>query len=90
MEIKRKCFFAALVVAMSAVSCVEDINSDAPAVNGGAVSFEASFGVVGKAVLEPGATGSKVSWEAGDEVGILTGGAATSILLSPQAIRPLF
>lgn len=65
--------FAALVVAMTAVSCVEDINNGAPVVNDGAMTFEASFGAMSKAVLEPGATESKVSWEAGDKVGVLVG-----------------
>ena len=73
MTMRKISIFAAFVVAMTAVSCVEDINSGAPAVNDGAVTFEASFGVMSKAVLEPGATESKVAWEAGDQVGVLVG-----------------
>lgn len=73
MTMKKLSIFAALVVAMGAVSCVEDINNDAPAVNGGAVTFEASFGAMSKAVLEPGAEESKVAWEAGDQVSVLAG-----------------
>ena len=74
---KKLSFFAALVVAMSAVSCVKDINgdtpatNDTPAVNYGAVTFEASFGAMSKAVLEPGSKESKVAWEAGDKVSVL-------------------
>ena len=73
MTMRKISIFAAFVVAMTAVSCVEDINNGAPVANDGAVTFEASFGVMSKAVLEPGATESKVSWEAGDQVGILVG-----------------
>ena len=73
MTMKKLSIFAALVVAMTAVSCVEDINNDAPAVSGGAVTFEASFGAMSKAVLEPGATESKVAWEANDQVSVLAG-----------------
>ena len=75
MAMKKLSFFAALVVAMGAVSCVQDINDVTPAGNDGAVTFEASFGVMSKAVLEPGATESKVSWEAGDQVSVLAGEA---------------
>ena len=83
MTMKKSIFLAALVVAMSAVSCVEDINNDAPTtndaptindvptVNDGAVIFEASFGAISKAVLEPGREESKVAWEAGDQVSVL-------------------
>ena len=77
MTMKKLSFFAALVVAMSAVSCVKDINgdtpatNDTPAVNYGAVTFEASFGAMSKAVLEPGSKESKVAWEAGDKVSVL-------------------
>ena len=73
MTMKKLSIFAALVVAMTAVSCVEDINNDAPVVSGGAVTFEASFGAMSKAVLEPGAEESKVAWEAGDQVSVLAG-----------------
>ena len=67
-------FIAALVVAMAAVSCVKEMQTETPApeVNG-AVTFEASFGAATKAVLEPGATESKVAWEAGDQVGVFAG-----------------
>ena len=62
---------AALVVAMTAVSCVKEMQTETPAPeNNGAVTFEASFGAATKAVLEPGATESKVAWEAGDQVGV--------------------
>ena len=74
MTMRKISFIAALVVAMTAVSCVKDINEAAPAVDG-AVTFEASFGAVSKAVLNPGATGSKVSWEANDKVAVLVGGS---------------
>lgn len=62
----------ALVVAMTAVSCTKNINDDAPAIDG-AVRFEATFGTASKAVLEPGATESKVAWEADDQVSVLAG-----------------
>ena len=70
-QMKRSCFYSALVVVVTAVSCMQEM---APESVEGTVRFEASFGALSKAVLEPGATESKVSWEAGDEVGILTGG----------------
>ena len=66
-------FIAALVVAMTAVSCTKEINNETPEVNDGAVTFEATFGAVSKAVLEPGATESKVAWEADDQVSVLAG-----------------
>lgn len=74
MTMRKISFIAALVVAMAAVSCVKEMQTETPApeVNG-AVTFEASFGAVTKAVLEPDATESKVAWEAGDQVGVFAG-----------------
>ena len=74
MTMRKISFIAALVVAMAAVSCVKEMQTETPApeVNG-AVTFEASFGAATKAVLEPGATESKVAWEAGDQVGVFAG-----------------
>ena len=74
MTMRKISFIAALVVAMTAVSCVKEMQTETPApeVNG-AVTFEASFGAATKAVLEPGATESKVAWEAGDQVGVFAG-----------------
>ena len=71
---RKSVLFTALVVAMSAVSCVQDINDDAPVNNDGVKTFEASFGAMGKAVLEPGETESKVAWEVNDQVSVLAGG----------------
>lgn len=66
--------FAALVVAMGAVSCVQDINDGTPVNNDGAKTFEATFdAAASKAVLKPGADESKVEWEAGDQVSVLAG-----------------
>ena len=74
MTMRKLSFIAALVVAMTAVSCVQEMQTETPAPeNNGAVTFEASFGAATKAVLEPGATESKVAWEAGDEVGVFAG-----------------
>ena len=71
---KKLSFFTALVVAMGAVSCVQDINDGTPVNNDGVKTFEASFGAMGKAVLEPGETESKVAWEVNDQVSVLAGG----------------
>ena len=66
--------FAALVVAMGAVSCVQDINDGTPVNNDGAKTFEATFdAAASKAVLKPGVDESKVEWEAGDQVSVLAG-----------------
>lgn len=75
MTMRKLSLFAALVVAMTAVSCVKDINEDAPAVGDQAkVTFNASFGPAAtRAVLVPGVEESKVEWEAGDQVGVLIG-----------------
>lgn len=74
MTMRKISFIAALVVAMTAVSCVKEMQTETPAPeNNGAVTFEASFGAATKAVLEPGATESKVAWEAGDQVGVFAG-----------------
>lgn len=73
MTMRKISFIAALVVAMTAVSCTKEINNETPEANDGAVTFEATFGAVSKAVLEPGATESKVAWEAGDQVSVLAG-----------------
>ncbi len=71
MTMRKISIIAALVVAMTAVSCVKEMQTETPAPeNNGAVTFEASFGAATKAVLEPGATESKVAWEAGDQVGV--------------------
>ena len=77
MTMKKLSFFAALVVAMTAVSCVEDINDGAPVADNGATVFTATFDATAasKAVLIPGETESKVEWEAGDQVSVLTGEA---------------
>lgn len=72
MTMRKMISFMALVVAMTAVSCTKNINDGAPAIDG-AVKFEASFAVGTKAVLEPGATESKVAWEANDQVSVLAG-----------------
>ncbi len=66
--------FAALVVAMTAVSCVKEMQTETPVPEvGGAVTFEASFGAATKASLELGETESKVAWDAGDQVGVFAG-----------------
>lgn len=72
MTMRKMISFMALVVAMTAVSCTKNINDGAPAIDG-TVKFEASFAVGTKAVLEPGATESKVAWEANDQVSVLAG-----------------
>ena len=70
---RKLSYFAALVVAMVAVSCAKEI--DAPVADG-TVKFTASFdSAASKAVLKPGAEESKVEWEAGDQVSILAAGA---------------
>lgn len=74
MTMRKFRFFATLVVAMAVVSCAQEIENEAPAINDGAVTFEATFDAVGsRALLIPGAEASKVEWEAGDEVGVLVG-----------------
>ena len=74
MTMRKISLFAALVVAMGAVSCVQDINDSAPVNNDGAKTFEATFDpAASKAVLKPGADESKVEWEAGDQVSVLAG-----------------
>ena len=77
MNMKKLSYLAALVVAMTAVSCVQDINEGAPVADNGATTFTASFdaAAASKAVLKPGETESKVEWEAGDQVSVLTGEA---------------
>ena len=73
MTMRKLSYFAALVVAMVAVSCAKEI--DAPVVDS-TVKFTASFDAsASKAVLKPGAEESKVEWEAGDQVSILAAGA---------------
>ena len=60
--------FAALVVAMTAVSCVKE---NAFETVDGPVAFTAEFTEAStKAVLKPGETSSKVEWLAGDEVSV--------------------
>ena len=77
MSMKKLSYLAALVVAMTAVSCVQDINEGAPVSDNGATVFTATFDATAaaKAVLEPGAEESKVLWEAGDQVSVLAGEA---------------
>ena len=77
MNMKKLSYLAALVVAMTAVSCVQDMNDGAPVSDNGATIFTASFdaAAASKAVLVPGETESKVEWEAGDQVSVLTGSA---------------
>ncbi len=63
--------FAALVVAMTAVSCVKE---NAFETVDGPVAFTAEFSEAStKAVLKPGETSSKVEWQAGDEVSVFAG-----------------
>lgn len=70
---RKLSYFAALVVAMVAVSCAKEI--DAPVADG-TVKFTASFdSAASKAVLKPGADQSKVEWEAGDQVSVLAADA---------------
>ena len=65
-------FIAALVVAMTAVSCVQEMNTEIPAPETSAVTFDATFDASAtKAVLD-GTTG-KVAWETDDQVSILVG-----------------
>lgn len=74
MTMRKISLFAALVVAMGAVSCVQDINDGTPVNNDGAKTFEATFdAAASKAVLKPGVDESKVEWEAGDQVSVLAG-----------------
>lgn len=69
---KKIGFISALVVAMTAVSCVEDINTVQP--QNGSKTFEATFdATASKAVLKPGADESKVEWNKGDKVSVLVG-----------------
>ena len=73
MTMRKLSYFAALVVAMTAVSCAQEM--DAPVADG-TVKFTASFDAAAtKAVLKPGADDSKVEWEAGDQVSVLAAGA---------------
>lgn len=70
MTMRKIGFIAALVVAMTAVSCVQEMNTEIPAPETSAVTFDATFDASAtKAVLD-GTTG-KVAWEAGDQVNIL-------------------
>lgn len=65
-------FIAALVVAMTAVSCVQEMNTEIPAPETSAITFDATFDASAtKAVLD-GTTG-KVAWEASDQVSIMVG-----------------
>lgn len=70
-------FIAALVVAMTAVSCVQEMNTESPAPETSTVTFDATFDASAtKAVLvlpEEGTTKAKVEWEANDQVSILVG-----------------
>ena len=69
---RKLSYFAALVVAMTAVSCVEDINTDVP--QNGEKTFQATFdATASKAVLKPDATESKVEWNKNDQVSVLVG-----------------
>ena len=72
MTMRKLSYFAALVVAMTAVSCVEDINTDVP--QNGEKTFHATFdATASKAVLKPDATESKVEWNKNDQVSVLVG-----------------
>ena len=72
MTMRKIGFFAALVVAMTAVSCVEDINTTVP--QNGEKTFQATFdATASKAVLKPDATESKVEWNKNDQVSVLVG-----------------
>ena len=74
MAMRRVSLFAALVVAMTAVSCVKEMNVETPENPvEGPITFEASFGAVSKAVLEVGEEESKVAWETTDQVSVLVG-----------------
>lgn len=69
---KKISYIAALVIAMMAVSCVQDMNDDVP--QAGTKTFEASFdATASKAILRPGADESKVEWVKGDQVSVLVG-----------------
>ena len=80
MTMRKVSLFAALVVAMTAVSCVKEVNVEAPNGNQsteqveGAVTFTANFGVLSKAVLIPGKEESKVEWELNDQISVLVDG----------------
>ena len=68
-------FFAALVVAMTAVSCVEDLKQNGLENNDSKV-FNATFDATAtKAILKPSAEESKVEWEANDQVSVLVNDA---------------
>ena len=72
MTMRKIGFIAALVVAMTAVSCVQEMNTEIPAPETSAVTFDATFDASAtKAVLD-GTTG-KVAWETDDQVSILVG-----------------
>ena len=74
MTMRKLSLFAALVVAMTAVSCVKEMNHETPKNPvERPVTFEATFGAVSKAVLEVGAEESKVAWEETDQVSVLVG-----------------
>ena len=78
MTMRKISIFAALVVAMTAVSCVKEMNVEVPENPSGeqineSVTFKATFGAATKAVLKPGETESKVEWEADDQVSVLAG-----------------
>ena len=74
MTMRKLSLFAALVVAMTAVSCVKEMNHETPKNPvERPVTFEATFGAVSKAVLEVGAEKSKVAWEETDQVSVLVG-----------------
>ena len=77
--------FAALVVAMTAVSCVKE---NAFETVDGPVAFTAEFSEAStKAVLKPGETSSKVEWQAGDEVSVFAGVANHKSYLQPLLSR---
>ena len=76
MTMRKLSIFAALVVAMTAVSCVKEMNVETPENPSGeqineSVTFKATFGAATKAVLKPGEIESKVEWEADDQVSVL-------------------
>lgn len=94
---KKISFIAALIVAMTAVSCVKE---NAPVVSAdGPVAFTAEFSEAAtKAVLKPGEASSKVEWLAGDQVTVFAGesnhmytaasaGASTS-LTTTETVTP--
>ena len=78
MTMRKLSFFAALVVAMSTVSCVKEQMVETPNENPAEqlnedVAFNATFDAATKAALVPGESESKVEWEAGDQVSVLVG-----------------